>query len=49
MDELKKQLEAEKASHAKDVKELLLNGKKCGQSQDCAEAIREKMRKKYYR
>ena len=48
--ELKKQLDEEKSAHAKDVKDLLLNGKKSGGSAvDRVEAIRERMRKKYYK
>lgn len=50
MEALKKQLAEEKAAHAKDVKELLLNGKKSnGNATDPAQIIAEKMRKKYYR
>ena len=47
---LKKQLADEKTAHAADVKELLLNGKKSnGNATDPAQAIADKMRKKYYR
>ena len=48
--ELKKQLDEEKSAHAKDVKDLLLNGKKSGGSAvDRVEEIRQRMRKKYYK
>ena len=47
---LQKELEDEKSAHAKDVKDLLLNGKKSGNGAvDRVEEIRQKMRKKYYR
>ena len=47
---LKKELEDEKSAHAKDVKDLLLNGKKSGDGAvDRVEEIRQKMRKKYYK
>ena len=49
---LRKQLEEEKAAHARDVKELLLSGKRSGASEnegDPAKIIAEKMRKKYYK
>lgn len=48
--ELQKKLDEEKSAHAKDVKELLLNGKKGGNGAvDRVEEIRQKMRKKYYK
>lgn len=47
---LKKELDDEKSAHAKDVKDLLLNGKKSGDGAiDRVEEIRQKMRKKYYK
>ena len=47
---LQKELEDEKSAHAKDVKDLLLNGKKSGNGAvDRVEEIRKKMRKKYYK
>jgi hypothetical protein len=47
---LQKELEDEKSAHAKDVKDLLLNGKKSGNGAvDRVEEIRQKMRKKYYK
>lgn len=50
MAELQKKLDEEKSAHAKDVKELLLNGKKSGNGAvDRVEEIRQKMRKKYYK
>ena len=50
IDALRKEFEAEKTAHAKDVKELLLNNKQTtGNAQSPVEDIRERMRKKYYR
>ena len=47
---LKRELDDEKSAHAKDVKDLLLNGKKSGDGAvDRVEEIRQKMRKKYYK
>lgn len=49
IEDLRKELAAEKAAHAKDVKELLLNGKTNGSATTTAEEIAAKMRKKYYK
>lgn len=47
LEKLRAELEKEKAAHAKDVKEILLNGKKAAEDEEAQAERYEQIRKKY--